>query len=629
MRNRKRLSFLAIVTVFMLVAAACGGDGGDGGDGEQTDTGAGQKGGIYRVGYQEPFSFTDSFDPSGEYLGSAFGIYSNLLIRGLVGYNHVDGPAGNEIVADLSEVPEPEENGTSWTFEIKEGAMWGPPLSRQITSDDALYAMERIAKESVAAQYGFYYHGIIEGMQEYLDGKADTISGIETPDDRTITIHLTQPVGDFLYRMAMPAAAPVPREIGECFEDAGQYGRYVWSSGPYMIEGQDQTDTSNCKAIKPFSGFNPNRQMILVRNPDYDPATDSTEARENLPDEFHFLLNSNAKDIYDKVANNEYEDNVASEPPQVLRKYFTDESLKPFLKQNSGDRTWYMNFDLTQPPFDDIHVRKAVNLVMDKEGMRRAWGGPVTGDIATHITPPSVTQGHPTAEEYDPYPSEGFAGDEEAAKEEMSQSKYDSDGDGVCDDPSCDGILHFTRNYDPWTAQVPVQEASLEKIGITLQTRELADFYTPWQTMNKTSPIASGAGWGKDYPDPLTFVGTLFDSESILPSGNTNVPLVGLTPELAVEGEIADLPGRVLKGIPSVDADIDACNEILETVDRNACWVELDKKLMEEVVPWVPYLWANNNTVISESVTQWEFDQFSGYTAWAHVAVDPDKQSGL
>jgi peptide/nickel transport system substrate-binding protein len=496
-------------------------------------------------------------------------------------------------------------------------------LSREIVSDDIVYAMERIANPEVAAQYAFYYTPYIEGMQEFTDGKADSISGIETPDEKTITFHLTQPIGDFLYRMAMPATGPIPSEVGKCFEQAGEYGRYVWSTGPYMIDGEQDADTSSCSKIKPFSGFNPNKEMILVRNPDYDPATDSPEARENLPDEFQFLLNSNAKDIYDKVANDEYEDEIASEPPQTLRKYSTDPTLKPLLKQNSGDRTWYISFDLTQPPFDDVHVRRAVNYAIDKEGMQRAWGGPVVGQVATHIMPPAVTGGHPTGDEYNPYPY-----DVDKAMEEMKQSKYDTDHDGLCDASVCKDVLHFTRNYDPWSAQEPVVEQSLEKIGITLQERELADFYTPWQTMTKTSPIASGAGWGKDYADPLTFVGTLFDSKSILPTGNTNVPLVGLTPEIAQKSGIADLPDRVLTGIPSVDADIAECGKLTDD-ERTQCWIDLDKKLMEDVVPWVPYLWANNNTIVASDVTQWDFDQFSAYNGFAHVAVDQSKQQGL
>ena len=56
-----------------------------------------------RTGRWEPsFGFTDGFDPTGEYLGNAFGIYSSLLLRTLVGYNHVEGAAGNELVPDLA-----------------------------------------------------------------------------------------------------------------------------------------------------------------------------------------------------------------------------------------------------------------------------------------------------------------------------------------------------------------------------------------------------------------------------------------------------------------------------------------------------------------------------------------------
>ena len=617
---KRQLRLTAAAGAALLLAVACAGGSSPG-----NDLGSGGKGGIYRVGYQGSFGFTDGFDPSGEYLNTAWAIYSNLLVRTLVGYNHVAGPAGNEIVADLAtKVPTPTDGGLTYTFHLKRGIKFGPPLSREITSDDVLYAMERIANKNVAAQYAFYYTPLIEGMRDFASGKADSISGIETPDDKTIVFHLTEPAGDFLYRMAMAAAGPIPREVGHCFEQAGQYGRYVISSGPYMIEGSDDMKTSSCGAIEPLSGFNPNKEMILVRNPDYDPDTDSPAARESLPDGFEFVLNSNVKDIYDKVAGGELEDEIAKPPAQVLRRYFTDSELRPLLKQNSSDSTWYISFVLTEPPFDDVHVRRAVNLAMDKEGLQRAWGGPVTGDVATHIMPPSITGGHPTAEEYDPYPSDGFTGDIEAAKAEMRLSKYDSNGDGVCDAAACKDVLHFTRNTSPWTDMEPVEESSLAPIGITLQERELDDFYTPWTNVSKSSPIASGGGWGKDYADASTFVGTLFPSTAIAPTGNTNTSLVGLTPEMAAD---LDAPGNT-SGVPSVDADIDRCVKLLGD-ERVDCWVELDKKLMEDVVPWVPYMWPFTNNIVSDAVTQWGFDQFSAVTAFAHVAVDPEGQAGL
>ncbi len=59
-------------------------------------------GGTYRVGWESSFGFTGGFDPTGEYLGEAWAVLSNLLTRSLVGYNHVAGAAGNKLVPDLA-----------------------------------------------------------------------------------------------------------------------------------------------------------------------------------------------------------------------------------------------------------------------------------------------------------------------------------------------------------------------------------------------------------------------------------------------------------------------------------------------------------------------------------------------
>ena len=45
----------------------------------------------------------------------------------------------------------------------------------------------------------------------------------------------------------------------------------------------------------------------------------------------------------------------------MLQQYLTDEAKKPYLHSNSGDRTWYITMNWAVPPFDDLHVRKAVN----------------------------------------------------------------------------------------------------------------------------------------------------------------------------------------------------------------------------------------------------------------------------
>jgi peptide/nickel transport system substrate-binding protein len=621
-RKTIALLVLALSLALAIGASACGGDDGGGPAGQaDTSPGAGEPkaGGTFRM-ETDAFEWTGNFDPTGEYLGTALGFYSNLLVRTLEGYRHVGGPEGNELIPDLAESePEISEDGLTYTYTLKQGVQFGPPVSRDVTSQDILYAFKRIGTPALVAQYGFYYN-VIEGMAEFTEAggltkKGNEISGIETPDDQTIVFKLTAPTGDFRYRIAMPAAGPIPEEVAKCFMKAGEYGRFVVSSGPYMLEGSDNLDIANCGSMKPLPGFNPNQRLIMVRNPNYDPATDTKEARENFIDRFELTLNTNAQDIFDRIKAGNVELGHASEPPEVIREYTRTEDLKDNYHADPGDRTWYLTMNLTQPPFDDIHVRKAANLIMDKEGLRRAWGGAVKGDIAQHIVPDTMFNNE--LEDYAPYATEGDAGDEAMAMEEMKQSKYDTDQDGMCDAPECKNVLHVTRNTDVWVNMVPVIESSLKKIGIEVTTREFEDSYTVIQTVKRQVPISSTPGWGKDYADASTFM-VLFDSASILPEGNVNYSLVGLTSEQAQE---IGAKGTI-EGIPSIDEDIKACNEALDD-ERLQCWMDLDQKLMEEVVPWVPYLDANADFVTSDAVTHYVYDQFAGEPAWAHMAMDP------
>ena len=73
--------------------------------------------------------------------------------------------------------------------------------------------------------------------------------------------------------------------------------------------------------------------------------------------------------------------------------------------------------------------------------------------------------------------------------------------------------------------------------------------------------------------------------------------------------------------IPSVDTQFDQCSK-LAGQDRQSCWIDFDKNLMENVVPWVPYLWANAFTIVANSVTKYEFDQFAGMISLCHISVN-------
>jgi len=631
---RKRFSIVAIVAVLALVAASCGGDdeepSGTGPSGGTSATGGTTgsdipTGGVLREETVD-FGFTDAFDPTGEYLGSAWAYYGNFLLRALVSYPWLPGDqGGNEPVADLAtDTGQLSADGLTITFTLRDGIMWQPPLSRPVTSADVAYAFQRINTESLIAQYGNYYCGTIVGMACDGQSQDDPIEGIETPDDSTIIFHLEQPTGDLLYRLAQPAAAPVPPEVAGCFSEAGEYGRYVMSNGPYMLMGSDTMDVTSCDTLEPISGYDPDKFQYYVRNPNYDQATDDN--RQNYIDGFSNVINTNVDDIYNRVLNGDIDLAHGAPPAAILQQYLTNPDLQDNLKTDPGDRTWYITMNLLAPPFDDIHVRKAVNLVVDKAGLLQATGGPTTGDVATTIEPPTVL---PETGAYDPYPSPDFAGDVDAAKAEMAQSRYDSDGDGLCDDPVCTDVLMVNRNYDPWSQYTPIMQESLANIGIDLKVRELdvSTAYTTIQTMNNLVPIAINAGWGKDYASPYGFDFFLFNTAGLACEGSVNYSNVGITEDIAAEcgANVADAYNAAVDAtgeIPSVDADMDACVATPPGDAYNACWAALDQKLMEEIVPWVPYRWGTQNVVLADSVVAWQYDQSAAYTAYARVAVD-------
>jgi len=573
------------------------------------------KGGTYTIGWEQSFGFTNNFDPTGEYLGNAWGLYSNLMLRSLVGYKHLPGAAGNQTVGDLAtEAPKPTDNGLTYTYHLRPGVTFGPPVNRPVTSKDVAYAMNRLANPNDGGQYSFYYT-VIKGWDAVANGKAKTVSGIETPNNSTIIFHLTKPAGDFNLRMSMPATAPIPEEVGKCFEGKpGDYGRDVVSSGPYMLQGADKVKISSCAALKPMSGYDGanGNHIILVRNPNYKQSSDPY--RKNYIDTFKFVVNSNADDIFAKVQSGAYQDEVSSPAPKTIRQYATNSTLKPRMIPNVGDRTNYFTMNLTQPPFDDVHVRRAMNWITDKAALQKAWGGPIPGTIATHITPSVLYNGG--LAEYDPYPSQGSAGDLAKAQAEMKQSKYDPGKTGKCTASACKGVLMIadTRGVD--TRMIPVIQGDAAKIGITFKVRSINGAYTTIQTPSKNVPFSERPSWGKDYADPYTFFAELFDSGAIIKSGNTNYSLVGLTPAIAKK---VGAKGN-LTNVPSVDKDIDACSAKLAD-QRTQCWMNLDKKLMTQVVPWVPYLWPNNVFIIGPNVTHWNYDQFTDGPAYSSVSV--------
>jgi peptide/nickel transport system substrate-binding protein len=582
---------------------------------------ASKAGGVLRVGWEQSFGVTDNFDPTGEYLGDGWGVLSTE-VKPLVGYEHQPGALGNKIVADLAtSVPKPTAHGTVYTFHLKPNVKFGPPVNRVITSKDIVTAMDRLANPKDGGQYAFYFT-VIKGWDAYAAGKARTISGITTPTKNTIVFRLTKPTGDFLYRMTLLATAPQPAEVTNCFAgQPGKYGEDLISTGPYMLKGIDKINISSCKTIKPDTqGYDGQTTYDVVRNPNWNSKVDPYS--KNYPNEIVFTVDSSDVDIYNKIEAGQLDMATSTIPPDVLQKYATTPSLKPYFHQNQGDRTWYLSMNTTAAPFNDIHVRRAMNWIMNKVAMIQAWGGPTIGGVANHIVPDTLFNNQ--LAEYAPYKTPGNTGSVAKAKQAMMGSPYDTNHDGKCDASQCKNVLMVVDSV-AWSskmATVIAQDAA--QIGITFTIRTINGAYPSIQTPAKNIPIENRSGWGKDYADALTFFEPLFDGRTIIPAGNTNYALVGITPSqcksLKITGDCSAYNAKTGVGVPSVNKQLDRCAPLANQA-RLSCYENLDKTLMTNVVPWVPYMQSYVTRITSSNVKHYQYDQFTDTPAYSNIVV--------
>jgi peptide/nickel transport system substrate-binding protein len=322
-------------------------------------------------------------------------------------------------------------DGLTWTFRLKSDVRFGPPIDRPVTSNDVEFAFRRIDSKASQAQYGYLYDGLIEGMDGPVDRMPPDIFGIEAPDPRTVIFHLSHPAGDFAQRLALPATAPMPPEVAGCFTKAGDYGRDVVSTGPYMIQGADVVDASRCRSIEPMTGFQPTRDLYLVRNPAYDAATDDPAVRESHPDTIDIGIITNTDEIADLVGRGVLDASLGVYPDALA---FAKAGHPSTLRWRPLNRLEYISMNVLVPPFDDVHVRRAVNLVLDRAAMINDLGDSAQGEVATGLFPPWIVPG-PDATGLTTH------GDVAAARQEMSMSAYDGNGDGVCDADACRRII--------------------------------------------------------------------------------------------------------------------------------------------------------------------------------------------
>jgi peptide/nickel transport system substrate-binding protein len=612
----RRAPLTAIALCLPLIAAACTGGAGPRPAPAHSSPPL-PRGGTLRVG--QVFLGAAELDPQAIPTSQMQELNRCCLVRTLMSYTgHSTAEGGTVIRPDLAAgLPEVSPDGLTWTFHLKRGIHYAPPLQNvEITAADFVRSIERMFKPYPSfgpqARLGFgvdFLLDIIQGARAYAVGKAASISGVDVPDPYTLRIQVPYPVGDLPYRLAAFSILPIPAnpydpsaELGVAEGHDGDYGYFMVATGPYMIEGAESIDLSQppVQWSVPF-GLRPN-SITLVRNPSWDPATD--DLRRAYLDRIVFTPMD-----YDEAVGAVERGDVdvvfdAGVPPEDVERYSSTPTLKDRILTAPQGVPLDLYLNAAIPPFDDLYVRRALNFALDKARTLAAFlkEGPnaVTAD---HLFADSAEEN--LLLNYHPY---GMSPDLKAARAEMAQSRYDADHDGTCDASACSAIRLLVRGDLPErVAAARIIRDDLRPLGIRLRL-DAADFDDFFSTL--ADPLAHLplviAGSSLPYPSASS-VGSflLAGCGSGTSTSCSDLSLVGATPKYLRQH------GYSITKVVSVDDRIRECQAaVFETAVR--CWAVLDQYAMERVVPVIPLLTQTLSVIVSNRVRFFSLDEANG-----------------
>ena len=428
------------------------------------------------------------------------------------------GTDGNsKIVPSLAESWDISDDGLEYTFHLRQGVKFHN--GNDFTAEDVAYTFHRML--TVEGGVNTEFIDQIKGADELLAGETDTLEGVEVVGDYTIKVTLKEPFAGFLASISSPGVSIYDSEATEAAGDQfGMDPAVTVGTGPFE-----------------FSSWSFNNQLVLTRNEDYWKGASGlpgvvikiipdTETQSMMFEsgELDILDLDYAADSVDRFTET-YPDQIV-QGPRVGIVYFT------------------MNFN--KEPFQDVRVRKAVQMSIDRQAILDAlYGG--RGQVEQGIFPHGLIGFNPDQEEikYDP----------EAAKALLAEAGY---ADGFDMEIAADSSAS-----DTMTMALEIVSDQLAEVGIRAEIKNYDE--STWLETRKSGELGSFMStWSADYNDPDNFIYTFFGNEEKTRIRSINYP----------DTEVME---RVAKARTIVNED-----------ERLAEYKALEEKIIHEDAAWVP-----------------------------------------
>jgi peptide/nickel transport system substrate-binding protein len=506
-----------------------------------------KKGGTLRVGVAGD---VDYMDPGRTYYAFSWDIHQ-LINRTMLTFPDGVGSDATTPVGDIATAPAtPEKNNTVWKYTLKSGIKFqdGTP----VTSKSIKYAIERIFAGSVINGGPTYVvtflcpggtdaSGACTSYKGPYSGKSSVygLSTIKTPDANHIEFDLNQPFAEWNYVMTVTDTSPVEVKVDQNPATGGaKYNNNVQATGPYEV-----------------ASYVANKHINLVRNPQWDPATDPT--RTALPNKIDITTSFDSITLDNQILSNSQDLDIGGTgvQPATQAKILRDASLKARSLDPVTGFTRYMSILQETKPFNNVHCRRAIEWAMSKKEQQDARGGIYGGELASTMAPPTLA-GYKA---FDLYPTQNGAADVAKAKQELT----------ACGKPNGFSTTIVTSNQGKAPQQAQFLQNDLKAVGINAKVKQFdpATYYSSVvgvpANIKKNGYGIALAGWGPDWPAPYGFFENIIDPRKILPQGNSNYGACS-------DPKITNLINKALKQ-PTPQAEFPFWQQVDQTVLRDAC----------------------------------------------------------
>jgi peptide/nickel transport system substrate-binding protein len=487
------LRAVVLASAAAMALAACGGSssGGPSTDGKGGGNGEPTKGGT--LTFLTLADQIQHLDPQRNYTGEDLAFTSGYLNRTLNVFKFsTDSKTANELQPDLAtDTGTPNDDATAWSWTLKDGLKWED--GSDLTCEDIKYGVSRTFATDIITDgpsYAIQYLDIPQDKDgnsvykgPYVTKGNDTAAFDKAVvcDGNTITFNLSKPVGDFNFTVTLTAFAPVPKaaDTGEKYDDKPV------SNGPYKI--QEYTKGS---------------QLVLVRNENWDPATD--DYRPAYPDKIVYKFGLEASVIDQRMIADAGDDQqaISTDPiePASLATVFGSDRFADRRVNELDPYSRYYAVNVKSLP--NLDQRKAIAVALDRAQLRTIAGGEYSGDLADGVVKPNLPSAYAESGMWDSLLGQKIPdnGDPEYAKTLIQQS----------------GEPMKTVQFD--YPQTPTNDkaaaavvASLGKAGIKVKPNpiEAGQFYGIVFDPDKAGDLIA-SGWGPDWPNASTVIPPLF-----------------------------------------------------------------------------------------------------------------------